>query len=118
MVVVGAENKLALEALGALDAKRLILVAFNADDASIAAHTAAGGAVVTNMPGKHQKRDRIVLAREQEILVSVPIARAASKSNARHVARRRLQARMFAVALAFGMGVSGTDIKAGLRTKR
>jgi hypothetical protein len=70
------------------------------------------------MPGKRQKRERIVLQREQEVLVSVPVARAESRSSARQVARRRLQARMFAMALAFGMGVSGTDIKAALRAKR
>ena len=117
-VVVSAENKLAREALSALDAKRLILIASNGDDPTLATHAATGGAVVTTIPGKRQKRDRIVLQREHESLVSVPVARAALESNARHVAKRRIQARMFAVALAFAMGISAKEIRAGLRPKR
>lgn len=118
MVVVSAQNQHAREALSSLDAKRLILVASNANDPAVATHAAAGGAVVTNTPGKHNKRDRIVLQREHEVVLSVPVSRVGAEPNERHVAKRRIQARMFAVALAFGLGLSGTEIKAGLRAQR
>lgn len=117
-VVVSADNKLARAALNALDATRVILVASDPEHPAIAAHAAAGGAVVTKISGKHRKRDRMVLQRNDEVLVSVPVARADPKSSARHVAKRRMQARMFAVALAFGMGLTAVDIKAGLRVRR
>jgi cyanophycin synthetase len=117
-LVLSAENKLALEALSAFEPKRLILVASNADDPAIAAHRAAGGAFVTNVPGKQKNRPRVVLQREHEVLVSVPIASARSKPGAPHAARRRMQARMFVVALAFAMGLSSTDIKAALRSRK
>lgn len=116
MVVISAGNKLAPEALSALGAKRLILVAPNADDPVVADHVAGGGVLVTSLPGKQRKRGRIVLQREHKILVSVPVARDNSKSKARRIAKRRTQARMFAVALAFGMGLSGTDINTALRS--
>lgn len=118
MVVVSAENKLAHETLSALGARRLILVAPNPDDPAIADHATDGGLVVTSLPGKQRKRGRIVLQREQKIIVSVPVARAHSKPHGRRIARRRTQARMFAVALAFGMGLSAKAIKAAFRSKK
>jgi hypothetical protein len=116
MLVIGAGNTLAQEVLSTIDAERLILVASKSRDPAIAAHVAAGGAVVVKRHKQRQDHDRIVLRREDKALVSIRIPRGAVGS--RRIARRRVESRMFAMALAFGMGISKTHIKKGLRSKK
>lgn len=116
MLVIGASNKLAVDVLSTLDAKRLILVGSNLRDPAIASHAAAGGTVVVKRRKRQQNRDHIVVRRGGQVLVSIRIPRLAA--GARRIAKQRVESRMFAVALAFGIGLSRTDIKAGLRSRK
>lgn len=116
MLVISARSKLAHEALSTIEAKRLILVGSKSRDADIKAHAAAGGAILVKVRKPQQDHDRIVLRREGKVLVSIKVARQGAGS--RRSARRRMERRMFAVALAFAMGLSGNDLKAALRSKR
>lgn len=113
MLVVSVNNALARQALSEVHASRLVLVASNPRDPAIADHLAAGGAVVTIVRGQ-QRQDRIVLHRDNELLVSVR-TRATRGISARQIVRRNMEAWMFAVALAFGMGVPGPDIEEAMR---
>jgi cyanophycin synthetase len=108
MLVIGAKNKFARETLSTLDAKRLILVGSNSRDPAIASHAAVGGAVVVKRHKRQQDRDRIILRRQDKVLVSIRTPRAS----------RQVDSRMFAVALAYGIGLSATQIKAGLRSRK
>lgn len=116
MLVVDARHELAREVLSTLEAKRLVLVGTNSKHPAIAAHAAAGGAVVVRMRKPRQDQDRIVMRREGKTLVSIRVARTEAGSD--RISKRRMESRMFAVALAFGMGMPATDIKAGLRSKQ
>lgn len=107
ILVVSAGNKLALKVLDTLDSKRLILVSPNLLDPAIDVHLAAGGTAVVAV--HEQEQDWAVFLRKDESVAKIPIA----KNNASEkIGTRRMETRMFAVALAFGMGLSGEQIKA------
>lgn len=113
ILAVSAGNKSALEVMSTLDPKRLVLLSSSSQDPAIVGHVAAGGAVVFKV--RKQDQDWIVLYRKDKFIASIPVAttRTGGRTSARSV-----KARMFAVALAFGIGLSGSDIEAAASNSR
>ncbi len=111
-LVVGAGNAMALEALGDGDPSRLILVSPRLRDAVIERHLSAGGAAVVKL--WNAERDRIVLYDNDQVITAIAIDPTVTRSGTRAQARR-IEARMFAVALAYSAGMTGTDIEAAIR---
>jgi cyanophycin synthetase len=91
-IVVRADDEAALHALAAIEPARLILVASGTQDPVVARHTAASGAVVLRT--RERSQEWIVVYRDGKVVAS---ARAAG---------RRVEVRMFALALAYGLGVT------------
>jgi hypothetical protein len=91
-IVVRADDEAALHALAAIEPARLILVASGTQDPVVARHTAASGAVVLRT--RERGQEWIVVYRDGKVVAS---ARAAG---------RRVEVRMFALALAYGLGVT------------
>lgn len=112
MLVVGADDEAALKVLSAIDPKRLILVASSRQDRPIGAHVAAGAVVVSNI--RERGEDWIVVYRKDKVIACVP----ATTGGRRRFRARRIESRKYAVALAFGLGLSGGDIDAALRSQR
>jgi hypothetical protein len=110
-VIVDAANGAAVEAARMLDTERVVLCAPREDDA-LREHAARGGRVVVR--GARDGGERIELRRGDEILVSAPVA--AMRPGRR--LGRRLRARMFALALAFGLGLSPQQIAAAVERRR
>ena len=112
MLVVGASDKAALRTLGALDPERVILTGSDPNDAAIASHAAAGGAVVLYRRQRDQRR--IVLYRQGEEVVSIRIEAPAGE----RVSARRIEARLFAIAMAYGLGLTASELEAALPAAR
>jgi cyanophycin synthetase len=112
ILVVSADNQAALRALNGLDPNRVILTGASAKDLVIARHVAAGGAAVLQV----RERDQhwIVLYRGGKVLVSIRVETPAGG----RISTRRMEARMFAVALAFGIGLSASDLEAAASSAR
>jgi hypothetical protein len=90
----------------------LILTASDPKDLVIARHAAAGGAIVLHV----RERDQhwIVLYRDGKVVVSIRVETPAGE----RISARRMEARMFAVALAFGIGLSASDLEAAVSSAR
>lgn len=101
-LVVSISNTLALEKLKQLDPRRLILVAKRFSEPVVQAHLAAGGTAVAKT--QEQGQSWIVIRRAVQSLVRIP----AMLADANEVADTRL----FAFALAFGLGVSARQLEA------
>jgi cyanophycin synthetase len=112
ILAVSADNQAALQALNGIDPKRLILTGSDAKDHVIARHVAAGGAVVLHV----RKRDQhwIVLYRDGKVVVSIRVETPAG----RRISARRMEARMLTVALAFGIGLSASELEAAVSAAR
>lgn len=115
MLVVSAGNTFAINAIDRLDLRRVILLSRRMQDPSIRQHLAAGGAAVVR--AEHEGDEYIELHRAGGTIVSVPTS--SIKRRRGTISERRIQARMFAVALAFALGLSGQEFKsvATLRTR-
>jgi len=111
-LIVGAGNAIALEALSDCDPSRLILVSPRLRDAVIERHLSAGGAAVVKL--WNAERDRIVLYDDDQVITAIAIDPTVTRSGTRAQARR-IEARMFAVALAYSAGMTGTDIEMAIR---
>ncbi len=107
IVVVNAANKLAIDALGALEPRRIVLLTQRVNDGSIERHLKAGGIVVA--PTRRDGNGIIQLYRASETLASVPVSSIGTAPG--HTKSSQLQAQMLAVALAFGLGLSGPEIE-------
>jgi cyanophycin synthetase len=106
ILVVSARNKLALEVMSTLEPKRLVLLSSSFHDPIIVGHVAAGGAVVLKV--RRKDRDWIVLYRKDKVIASISVATTHAEET---TSARRVEARMFAVGLAFGLGLSGNEIE-------
>jgi cyanophycin synthetase len=109
-LIVGAENTLALDIVRGIDSDRLVVVTQNAGNAAVRRHLeAAGPAVVT---ARDRGEPMIVLLEGEVTVASIPVR------NIRTLAKRqsgdRLNEHLFAVALAWGMGLSGEEIVSSL----
>ncbi len=112
-LAVAAENTLALEAARDIDPGRLVLVSRNAGNAAVRSHLGAGGqAVVTARD--NGKREIVVLEGETTV-ASYPINADLTPAGRRSL--RRLDAQLFAVALARGMGISDEEIVSAIRDR-
>jgi len=112
ILAVSADNQAALQALNGLDPKRLVLTGSDPKDPVISRHVAAGGAVVLHV----RERDQhwIVVYRDGKVVVSLRVEAPAGE----RISARRMQARMFTVALAFGLGLSASDLEAAVSSAR
>jgi len=118
-LVVDAESELALSAVRDLDPERLVMVSVNADKAAfrhwkaaLRQWLAAGGAAATIT--QDQGEQFIVLTDGEGTVLSVPVA--AVPELAERPSRGRIQAHLFAVALAHAMGRTGEEITSALRS--
>jgi cyanophycin synthetase len=108
MVVVDAANRIAFELLQLVEFKQVVLVSQRQGDRKINRHLNMGGIAVT--VGREQGRSNIVLKRKDRIYASIPIASLINTRTTR-VGPREIQDRMFAVALAYGIGLRGNDLR-------
>lgn len=113
-LVVRAGSRRALEAVEGVDPDRLILVSRNAANRAFRRHLEAGGLAV--MTARDRGARVIVLIQGDRTLASLPI-KAVPALSVRD-SRARLDAHLFAVALAHGMGLSGKEIVSVLRNGR
>lgn len=106
--VVGAGNIVALDQLRDLGARNLILVSEHHNNPALQAHLNAGHTAVTTM--WYGEEVRIVLVSGTEHLASFHL-NIGSLHDGR-VRRKRLKmGKMFAIAAAFGLGLSGSEIE-------
>ena len=92
-----------------LDSSRVVLVSLDAGDAAVGSHVEAGGLGAV-LSGDDAART-IVLRDRRETLLSVPLEHSPLPTRP-HL---RLQAQMFAVVLAHGLGLSAAEILAAMR---
>lgn len=111
-LVVGAGNGHALEALGEIEPARLILVSPRLRGSVIERHLSAGGPAVVKL--WNAERERIVLYDDDKVITAIAVDPTVTRRGSRAQARK-IEARMFAVALAYGAGLTGPEIEAALR---
>ncbi len=106
MLVVSAGNSFAIDVIHPLDPQRVILLSRRLDP-GIRKHLAAGGVAVVR--ARQAGDEYVELHRAGETLVRQPVLSIKPLQGA--VSMPRIQARMFAVALAFGLGLSREELK-------
>ena len=107
-VIVGAENPHAQRLLEEIGPQRVVLVA--ARRRAVQPHLSQGGcAVVLTRSARGETLD---LIRSSETLASVKVA--SLRSRTRGVGDRRLRRTMFAIGLAFGLGLSGVELSSAV----
>jgi hypothetical protein len=114
LIVIGAANAGALAATRTADLGRIVLCSSHETEA-VRQHLAAGGLAIVRAArngGKH-----IELQRGSEVLFSVAIS-ALRGSRTGGQRRRGIRARMFAIALAFGLGLSAQEIATAVERRR
>jgi cyanophycin synthetase len=109
--VVGAGNIVALNRLRELGSRRLILVSDRIDHPVLQAHLSAGHQAVTMM--WRDGEERIVLLSGTKLLASLQ-ANVAMSRDGRKKIRRLKNGKMYAVAAAFALGLSGNEIAGAL----
>ena len=109
--VVGSGNMLALDYIAPLSNRRLILVSDRLNDPALQAHLKAGHEAVTTI--WHDGDIRIALMSGTEVLATFPFG-AASFGSGKNIKRRLKNALMFAIAAAYGLGLSGEEIQTAL----
>ena len=110
-LVVGAGNSLALQALGDIEPSRLILVSPRLRGSVIERHLSAGGPAVIKL--WNAERERIVLYDDDKVVTAIAVDPTITRRGSR-AQERKIEARMFAVALAYGAGLTGPEIDAAL----
>ena len=109
--VVGVDNTVALDVLRDLDRRRLILVSPRLRGAVIEQHLASGGSAIINLWNEEQ--DQIALFENDKIVLSLP----AEKGEVRpgRTRRRSVETKMFAFALAYGIGMEASEIEQAIK---
>lgn len=105
-LVVGVQNKLALEAVQHIEPDRLVLVSRGAGNAAVLRHLEVGGQAVAT--ARDSGRQVIAMLEGGAMVASIPIK--SIPALAGRPFRDGLDEHLFAVALAWGMGVSGEQI--------
>jgi hypothetical protein len=103
-VVIDADNAAAVAATRPVDRARLVLCVPRENEA-VRQHAALGGPIVVR--AAREGREHIELRSAGKVLASSPVS---SIPGARGRLPRQARARMFAVALAFGLGLSSQQI--------
>ena len=106
-LVVSADNAVAVQALRGLDRRRLILVSTRRHGHALEQHLAEGGTAITTMWQDDQ--DRIVVLRDSETILSLPTD-APDHTRSGREAGRSSEAKLYALALAHGLGLSEAEI--------
>ena len=108
VIAVSARNESARQVVSGFDPARLILICDGLNDWYVKQHLDVGGLVVFKV--NHPDHDRIVIHRGKELVASF---RAPPTPVNYHD-----EPSLFAVALAFGLGLSQERIEAGVRPER
>jgi len=114
LVVVGADHPLAERLTGRLSPDRLVLLSPRHEGPLIDRQLGAGGYAVVRVGAAAV--ETIALLCAGATVASVPVA--TLRSRARRVGDRRMRRAMFAMALAFGLGLSGDEIVAAFEKRR
>jgi cyanophycin synthetase len=109
--VVGSGNMLALDHIAPLSNRRLILVSDRLNDPGMQAHLKAGHEAVTTI--WHDGDIQIALMSGTEVVATFPFG-VALLDNGKNPKRRLRNALMFAIAAAYGLGLSGEEILTAL----
>ncbi len=113
-VVINAGSALALAVMQAIEPERVVLVSPPRENVLVRQHLASGRIAVLRVGRTGD--ERIELRRGEETVASIPLFSIGSP--ARALDERRIRARMFAVALAFGLGLSGAEVAAAAKRRR
>lgn len=108
--IVGAGNRAALDRIK-LNDRRLILVGERMNDPALQSHINAGHDAVSTI--WHEQETRIALISGKEVVATIPF-QFSSTSDSVSKKRRLKNAIMFAVAAAFGLGLSGSEIESAI----
>ena len=114
LITVNADNGSALELMTRIALPRIVLLSMNQGDRSIRQHLASGGCAIFR--NRRKDRDQIVLKRASETLVSIPVSSLVTARTSR-VSSRRIRVHMFALALAYGVGLSVRELEAAATTR-
>ncbi len=109
--VIAAGNVTALSRLSELGKRRIILVAERMNDPLLQTHISAGHEAVSTI--WYEDKIHIVCLSGKQILAVIPFDMAAA-GNGLGAKRRIKNATLFAIAAAFGLGLSGDEIKASI----
>jgi hypothetical protein len=113
-VVLDADSPLALRLAIELGRDRLVLVSLDASEPPVARHLAAGGAAVLLVLG--DQGETVELHRAAETVATIRVSSVRSKG--RRVSERRLRRAMFAMGLAFALGLTGEEIVTAMEKRR
>ena len=113
-LAVRAGSRRAMRAVEGVDPDRLILISSSSENARLRRHVEAGGRAV--MVAIEQGERVLVLAHGSRSLLSLPVKAVPALSV--RFTRRRVEAQLFAVALAHGLGLAPHEIVFALRNGR
>ncbi|MDJ0847207.1 MAG: ATP-grasp domain-containing protein [Myxococcota bacterium] len=113
-LVIRAGSRRAMRAVEGVDPDRLILISSISDNVRLLRHVESGGRAV--MVATEQGERVIVLAHGSRTLLSLPIKAVPALSV--RATRQRVEAQLFAVALAHGLGLAPHEIVFALRNGR
>lgn len=112
-VIVGADQLLAGRLIRELPPERVVLIGRGSSEPAVNDHLAAGGsAVVLTETGL----ETIEIRSSSETLAALRVSSLRPKSA--QVSTRRIRRAMFAVGLAFGLGLGGTEIVTAVEKRR
>lgn len=109
LIVLSAANHVALELTQRVPIARVVLVTTNKGDRAVRRHVASGGLVIFG--DRNGNTDQIVLKRGGQLLATVAPSLFASQPALRASKNTRIRERMFAIALAFGAGLSAEALQ-------
>ncbi len=113
-LAVRAGSRRAMRAVEGMDPDRLILISSISENVRLRRHVEAGGRAV--MVATEQGERVIVLAHGSRTLLSLPVKAVPALSV--RFTRQRVEAQLFAVALAHGLGLAPHEIVLALRSGR
>jgi hypothetical protein len=114
VLVTGADGPLALRLALARGRERLVLVSLDGPTPGVTRHLSEGGAAVLLVLS--DTGETIELRRAKETLAAIRVSSLPTSSE--RVSERRLRRAMFAIALAFGLGLNGEEIAAAVEKRR
>lgn len=107
-IVVSVDDTLALDAVRVVDASRVILVTPRRQGAVVERHVEEGGPAIMTL--WHEDQEQIVLIEGGGPVLTLPIGEI-SRARPGRLKRRPIDATMFAIALAHGLGLQAGELK-------
>ena len=114
IIVVNSGNRMAVDALSATSAERLVLISRSNRDGVVQRHLDAGHVAVLGM--LKQGRGYFVIKRNQTILNTIPVAALINSRNT-EISARQLNICMHVIAMAYGAGLRGEALAAAINTQ-